>query len=100
MMIDISTARSLVEIELLKMSRGAPPEEERVISHVLSIEKDIGWIFFYNTKAFLETNDPKYELFGNAPIIVDKEDGSLHYTGTGLPFEEYVEEFRKKKTSE
>lgn len=96
-MIDISTARSLVEIELSKMFHNAPPEEQLVILDVLSIEKDLGWIFFYNTKAFSETNDPKYGLFGNAPIIVDKEDGSLHYTGTGLPFEEYVEEFRKKK---
>lgn len=96
-MIDISEARSLIEIELSKMSRNEPPEEMRIIVHVLPIEKDLGWIFFYQTKAFAETNDPRYELFGNAPIIVDQEDGSLHYTGTGLPFEEYVEEFRKKK---
>jgi hypothetical protein len=96
-MINISKARSLVEGELSKMSHDRPPESKRVIVNVLPIEGDLGWIFFYNTKAFAETQDPMYELAGNAPIIVDREDGSLHVTGTGRSFEEYVEEFRKKK---
>ena len=98
-MIDISIARSSVEKELSRMSTNEPPEEKLVITEVLPIEKDLGWIFFYNSKAFAETRDPQYGVFGNAPIIVDKEDGSLHFTGTGRPFEEYVEEFRKKKQS-
>jgi hypothetical protein len=95
-MINISKAQSLVESELSKMSRDMPPEEKRVIVNVLPIE-DLGWIFFYDTKAFAEDHDPMYELAGNAPIIVDREDGSLHVTGTGRPIEEYMEEFRKKK---
>lgn len=96
-MINVSKARSLVEAELLIISQGIPPEEKRVIVNVLPIEGDLGWIFFYTTKAFAETQDPMYELVGNAPIIVDREDGSLHVTGTGRPIEDYVEEFRQKR---
>ena len=98
-MITLPTAYSLVEGELLKMSQGVPPEEKRVIVNVLPIEGDLGWIFFYTTKAFAETQDPMYELAGNAPIIVDREDGSLHITGTGRSIESYMEEFRQKKLS-
>ena len=96
-MIDLLTAQKLVEQELTKISRDKPPEDERVIVNVLPIEGDLGWIFFYDTKAFVETQDPMYGLNGNAPIIVDSEDGSLYYTGSALPFQEYVEEFRQKK---
>lgn len=96
-MIDITIAQNLVERELSKMSENEPDEDKLVILHVMPIEKDLGWIFFYDSKAFVETQDPKYGVFGNAPIIVDKENGSLHITGTGKPFEEYIEEFRRKK---
>jgi hypothetical protein len=37
-------------------------------------------------------------IIGNAPIIVDKNDGSLHGTGTARPVEEYIQEFEKKWT--
>lgn len=96
-MIDISKAQSLVDDKLSKISRDKPPEDKRVIVNILPIEGDIGWIFFYTTKAFAETQDPMYELDGVGPIIIDREDGSLYMTGTGKPFEEYMEEFRQKK---
>ena len=97
-MINISTARALVEKELSKMSVNKSSKDEYVIAHVLPID-DIGWVFFYTTRAFFETQDPEYALIGNAPFIVDKEDGSFQPTGSGGPFEEYVEEFRQKKLS-
>jgi len=98
-MIDLSKARSLVEGELSKMSENEPDEDKFVILDVSPIEKDLGWIFFYSSKAFVETRNPEYGVFGNAPIIVDREDGSLHVTGTGLPIEDYIEEFRRKKAA-
>ena len=79
------------------MSENEHDEDKLVILEVLPIEKDLGWIFFYNSKAFVETKDPKYGVFGNAPIIVDKADGSLEFTGTGRPYQEYVAEFRQRK---
>jgi hypothetical protein len=58
-------------------------------------ETEFGWVFFYNSKDYVETKDWRYQLYGNAPLIVDKEDGSLYVTGTRHPIEHYVTEFRK-----
>lgn len=96
-MIDILAAQNLVENELVKKSLSKPSENERIITGIFPIEKDFGWLFIYNTRAFAETFNPDYELMGNSPIIVDKEDGSLYYTGTGRPIEEYIKEFQQKK---
>ena len=62
-------------------------------------EHSWGWVFFYETKAFVEglSDDP---LFGNAPIIINKYTGEFVVTGTAKPIEKYIQEYEKhmKKT--
>lgn len=58
-------------------------------------EYDFGWVFYYNAKEFLETNDIEYALTGNAPLIVDRKDGQLYVTGTAHPIEHYLDQYRK-----
>ena len=58
-----------------------------------TIEVDFGWIFFYQSKSFLETNNSKFMLVGNAPLIVDKINRSVHPTGTCLPLQSYIDRY-------
>lgn len=62
-----------------------------------TIEFNFGWVFFYTSKMYLETGNNIYAIVGNAPIIVDKEDGSLHITGTAAPVEEYIKKYIESK---
>ena len=55
-----------------------------------TIAKPYGWIFFYNSKAYLEGGDFSDVLAGNAPLLVDRVDGELRVTGTARPLEEYL----------
>ncbi len=55
-----------------------------------TIEESFGWVFFYNSKNFLETGDWSYALIGNAPIIVNKITGIVTETGTSYPIEYYI----------
>jgi hypothetical protein len=48
------------------------------IASAQTIRKPYGWVFFYNSRRFLETGDPLERLGGNGPIIVEREDGRLH----------------------
>jgi Immunity protein 35 len=64
-----------------------------VISSVT--EHDFGWVFFHSTKEYLETNDFNFALAGNSPVIVDRNDGSIHVTGTAFPIEYYIAEYRR-----
>jgi hypothetical protein len=58
---------------------------------------DFGWVFFYTSKLFRETGDFQYALAGNAPLIVDRRDGTLHVTGTVLPLEHYIERYQRER---
>lgn len=58
------------------------------------IEFDYGWVFFYQSKEFVETGDILEMLGGNAPIIINNLNGGISETGTSKPIEEYIEEYR------
>jgi hypothetical protein len=63
-----------------------------------TIERNLGWVFFYNTRSFLESGQFSDCLAGNAPIIVERFDGRLHETGTAYPVEHYIDEVEKQRT--
>lgn len=60
-----------------------------------TIEGDFGWVFFWTSRAYLETEDDRYALIGNAPILISRRDGSLHETGTAYPIEVFIENFNR-----
>lgn len=59
-----------------------------------TMERAFGWVFFYDSKAHIETGDFRYAIAGNAPIVVTRSDGAIHETGTALALESYLEQFR------
>jgi hypothetical protein len=76
----------------------ALPGHDKQLKHSLKVtsvsDQDFGWVYCYNTQAFLETGDFSHALAGNAPLIVDKIDGGLYVTGTARPLEYYIAQFR------
>jgi hypothetical protein len=58
-----------------------------------TMEFESGWVFFYHTKEYIETDDITQMMTGNAPIIISKKDGSLHITGTSSPIEKYIRDY-------
>ena len=58
-----------------------------------TIEKEYGWVFFYQTKEYLKTGNIIDALVGNAPYIVNKYTGELIETGTADPIEQYIAEY-------
>lgn len=85
--IAVASARSF--ISALQVEGG----NDLVLLEERTIEKSFGWVFFYDSRKFLETRDPLQALLGNAPLIVDRRDGSVHLTGTGRPIEFYIERY-------
>ena len=60
-----------------------------------TIAKPYGWIFFYQSKEFLDAGIPSAQLAGNAPIIVNRNSFELRVTGTAKPLEHYLNEYEK-----
>jgi hypothetical protein len=51
-----------------------------------TVEHPFGWVFFYNTKEYIE-GDRNAGLVGNAAIIVDRHSGKPSRAGTSYPIE-------------
>jgi hypothetical protein len=68
-------------------------EGHAALMHKQTITKPYGWVFFYQTRKWLETGDFRHAMVGNAPIIVDRIDGNVLVTGTALPVDDYLAKY-------
>ena len=94
-----------IDIALQKVNSYLEESDSKLSGEVVllegeTMEYEFGWVFFYQSKKFVETGNILLALAGNAPIIINKYDGSMHFTGTAHPVEKYIadymKEFRKK----
>ena len=69
-----------------------------IVEHA-TLEKEYGWIFFYNSRKYLETKNERYLLYGGGPIVVEKADGSIHELGSagGAKYQIELYEAQRKK---
>ena len=72
-----------------------PADDEIIILDSATIERVWGWVFFFTSKKWHETQEFKYALAGNAPFIVEKSSGRILSTGTAHPVEFYIENFER-----
>jgi len=86
-------ARQLVYARISAESPCAEQTVELAIVDSETIEKEYGWVFFYQTKEYLKSANIVDALVGNAPFIVNKYTGELIETGTANPIEDYIAEY-------
>ena len=77
-MITYEQARQLAIVHLKsydEIIKKAHPNDNFVIEH--SCEFDNGWIFYFNSKLYLETKNVNYRPLGLGPVIIGKEGGCI-----------------------
>jgi hypothetical protein len=95
-MIDRDHARQIVADWLAAHpARGQDGNLELCILDDRTCELDFGWVFFYTSRLWHETQDFRHAIAGNAPLIVDRRDGTLHPTATANPIEHYIDQYRR-----
>jgi hypothetical protein len=75
-----------------------PRHEDRHVQKLVVArvdEHDFGWLYFYDSASHVATGRPSDAVVGNAPLIVDRNDGRLYVTGTAHPIEHYLQEYRR-----
>lgn len=77
-----------------EMARHFEGEVEVVIVDDLAEETDVGWVFPYESRAYLESNDFADKLIGEGPLLVT-EDGRALFMGTAHPPGWYVDALRR-----
>lgn len=86
------------EIAAIDFDSPLPRHDERNVQKLVVVrvdEYDFGWVYFYDGSKHIETGDARDAVTGYAPLIVDRSDGQLYITGTAMPTEYYLNEFRR-----
>lgn len=87
-MLTISSAQDRVEKYLKNLEASAGDELCILVGE--TIECRSGWVFFFNSRKFLQTGDPKYTLAGNGPVLVDMRSGEVVQLGTAHAVRDYI----------
>jgi hypothetical protein len=58
-----------------------------------AIAKPYGWVFFYNSREFIQTGNRRAAWAGNAPFLIERVNFNLKVFGTALPIERYLAEY-------
>jgi hypothetical protein len=84
MTIALDQAKHLAEksVDALAEANG----DEYAVMHHATIEISEGWIFFYNSRGFIETGNFRSRLAGNGPIFVDRT-GNLRHLPSAVPWQ-------------
>ena len=69
-MISRIEASNLVTKEIDGVSSEILEDDYFVIVEHSTIERPWGWVYFYNSKKYLETGEARYAVAGNAPLLV------------------------------
>jgi hypothetical protein len=89
-MLTLEQAERIAQAEISWRAEGGA----RVLSGS-TMELPYGWVFFWNSATFLETRDRRFMLLGNAPLIVNRADGTTRFTGTARATAHYLREYEE-----
>ncbi|CAB1057826.1 hypothetical protein D1BOALGB6SA_2581 [Olavius sp. associated proteobacterium Delta 1] len=94
-MLSKQKAQLLVEAEISKPDYFSPDLQVEIIDSA-TIEREWGWVFFYQSAEYLKSGKLDAILAGNAPYIVNKHTGELVLLGTALSVETYIEDYESR----
>ena len=91
--IDSHTARALARHQVASLAIDSGLDLVLEPERTMTVP-DLGWVFFYESRRYLQTQDEHDKLMGNAPLLVCRS-GAVHLLGTEHPVEHYIDEFRR-----
>jgi hypothetical protein len=88
-LVSLDQAAAVAAAEVQRIGAGAFAVVEQS-----TVEIDIGWVFFYQSRRYLESGAFDDQLAGNGPLFVHRRDGSLHHCWSGETWEEAIKRYR------
>lgn len=89
MMINFKDAETIATRHITELQEKIGME----IKLVKTQEESFGWVFFYQSKEYMETENLSLMLLGNAPFIVDRKAGEICTLGTVHSAEFYIRKY-------
>ncbi len=82
------------------LSEKAPPDKPWAISESHLTETASAWIFFYNSRRYLETGEIVYALAGNGPVLVNKKTGEVKFYGSLPTVDVIINDYEKAMSAD
>ena len=95
-MITREAAREKIELIINEPDPYWSDKPKLVVVDEYTIEREWGWVFFYNTREYLKSGNLDEGLVGNAPYMVNKNTCEIIETGTAYDIEHYIKEYESK----
>ena len=94
-MVSKEVAQTMVQQWLDEAPKQGGPDD-MIITHV--DEHPWGWMFFYDSRQYLESGNILHAVAGNCPVYVTRDDGVLHgsVTGSGVLIAQHLKLFEGK----
>lgn len=70
-------------------------DDSYVIVDEMTLEKCYGWVFWFNSKKYIETGNFIYSLGGNGPLVVLKDAGRIYQLSSAISSDLAIMEFEK-----
>ena len=93
-MLTRTQAREIVQAELLR--RCQIPGDSFVIIDDLTVERPFGWVFFYDSKKYLDSGRVEDAIAGNGPVLVNKNSGHVEFCGSHKPVQSSIRDYEEK----
>lgn len=87
-------ARQTVEALINQPDPYWPTKPKMVITETK--ERTKGWLYFWTSKKYLDSQDINDAIGGNGPILVSKTTGKAIEVGSAPPIEERIKEAEKE----
>src|SRR5882757_5970607 len=85
-----------LELVSKQLEQKSSDDVRYVVVEESTIEKPFGWIFFYQSKEFLETGIFMHRLAGNGPVFVNRMTAEIDFFGSIPPLDVILADYEKK----
>lgn len=93
----ISETEARQKITMLLGEWGRNVEGGLVLVEEVTLTKPYGWIFFYNSRRYMDTRDIFHAIAGNGPVVILADTGEVVTLGTALRSEEEIALFERDR---
>jgi immunity protein 35 of polymorphic toxin system len=94
-MIKLSDARAIAHEHVESLARAW--SIELALDDGATRDESWCWLFFYNSRVFLESGSPSDALAGNGPLAVEKRSGQLHELVAARPIAHQLGDFGRRR---
>lgn len=91
-MLTKTEAASLVQCWLDSLDLG---DDAAIIVVESTIERSFGWVFFYQSKKYIETRTVRYRLAGNGPVIVNRATGNITHCSSNGDVQSHIADYER-----